>query len=192
MKFPCGKGQGALEYLQTYAWAILVVMVVGVVLWQIGIFGLQGGPNTSSGFAVMKILSPSITYRADTEDNALNFSFVNTAGLRARGIYVLRNVSGDCSAILLDYTEVGMLEGPCNALTYPNYGIYIPVNRCWINQPVSLEAGDTAKPTYTRCTSLDAGETFVVYVTFQYNERVGSGEPTTHMDSGVIMGTVQE
>ncbi len=192
MKFPRGKGQGALEYLQTYAWAILVVLIVGVVLWQLGIFGPHRGPNTSSGFAAMKILNPSITYRETTEDNAFNFSFVNAVGIRARSTYVLKNVSGDCSVILLDYSELTLSEAVCNALPDPNYGVFIPPDTCWVNQPVSIEAGDTAKPVYTRCNSLDAGETFIVYITFQYSERVGSGEPTTRLDSGVIMGTVQE
>jgi len=32
------KGQGAMEILLTYGWAILVVIIVGVVLWQMGIF----------------------------------------------------------------------------------------------------------------------------------------------------------
>ena len=192
MKFSRGKGQGALEYIQTYAWAILVVLIVGVVLWQLGVFGSHRGPNTSSGFAAMKILSPSIAYRADTEDNALNFSFVNAAGLRARGIYTLKNVSGDCSTILLDYTELTLSEASCNVLEDPNYGVYIPVNTCWVNQPISLEPGDTTKPIYTRCTSLDVGDMFIVHVTFQYSERVGSGDPTTHFDGGTIMGTVEE
>ena len=33
------KGQGMMEYLITYGWAIMVVMIVGVVLWQLGVFG---------------------------------------------------------------------------------------------------------------------------------------------------------
>ena len=50
------KGQGAMEYLMTYGWAILVVLIVGIVLWQLGIFsGLGGGANTSTGFSAGKI-----------------------------------------------------------------------------------------------------------------------------------------
>jgi len=30
--------QRAIEYLATYGWAVLVVIIVGVVLWQMGIF----------------------------------------------------------------------------------------------------------------------------------------------------------
>jgi hypothetical protein len=45
------KGQGAMEYLMTYGWAILVVVIVGVVLWQMGIFSPSGGAAPGmSGF----------------------------------------------------------------------------------------------------------------------------------------------
>jgi len=192
MKFPRGKGQGALEYLQTYGWAILVVLIVGVVLWQLGVFGPYSGSNTSSGFVALKILNPSITYRAGTTENTFNFSFVNAAGIRARSIYIAKNLSGDCSAILLDYIEETSSYVNCVNRVEPDYGVWIPPDTCWVNQPISLEAGDTAKPIYTNCTSLDAGETFIVHLTFRHSERVGSGEPTTHLDTGVIMGTVEE
>ena len=200
MKFPGRKGQSALEYIQTYSWGILVVLIVGIVLWQLGVFGPHSGANTSSGFASMKILNPAIIYVegtednpfGGTEDNIFNFTFVNAVGIRARSVYVLKNVSGDCSAILLDYIEFTTSESNCNLLEEPTYGIWIPPETCWVNQPVSLEAGDTAKPVFTRCNSLDAGEIFVVYLTFQYSERVGPGEPTTHQDGGVIMGTVED
>ena len=45
------KGQGAMEYLMTYGWAILVVMIVGIVMWQLGIFNLGSStPPRLSGF----------------------------------------------------------------------------------------------------------------------------------------------
>lgn len=46
------KAQGAMEYLMTYGWAILVVMVVGIVMWQLGIFDLGGSTvATYTGFS---------------------------------------------------------------------------------------------------------------------------------------------
>jgi len=35
------KGQGAMEYLMTYGWAILIVLVAGVVLFQLGVLCSQ-------------------------------------------------------------------------------------------------------------------------------------------------------
>lgn len=48
------KGQGAMEYLMTYGWAILVVMIVGIVMWQLGIFNMGSTSVTSTGFAKIK------------------------------------------------------------------------------------------------------------------------------------------
>ena len=78
MKILDRKGQGAMEYLMTYGWAILVVMIVGVVLWQLGIFG--GGPgaaNTARGFGRIKVMDPSIKY---VQDGTLTFTIMNGAG----------------------------------------------------------------------------------------------------------------
>jgi len=45
------KGQGAMEYLMTYGWAILVVLIVGIVLWKTGLFGTSA--TGQSGFDVL-------------------------------------------------------------------------------------------------------------------------------------------
>ncbi len=87
------KGQGAMEYLMTYGWAILVVMIVGVVLWQLGIFG--GGPgavNTASGFGKIKPMEPSIKY----DSSGLTYSMMNGAGQSIHTVS-FTSVSGDCS-----------------------------------------------------------------------------------------------
>ena len=41
------RGQASLEFMMTYGWAILVVGVVLVVLWQWGIFTPSGGTKTT-------------------------------------------------------------------------------------------------------------------------------------------------
>jgi hypothetical protein len=51
------RGQAAIEYLMTYGWAILVVLVVGVVIWQMGLMeiGKQYTPG-KRGFSQIKPL----------------------------------------------------------------------------------------------------------------------------------------
>ena len=39
------KGQSATEYLMTYGWALLAIVVVAAVLWRMGIFGGTCGTN---------------------------------------------------------------------------------------------------------------------------------------------------
>lgn len=53
------KGQTAVEYLMTYGWAILIILIVAGVLAYYGIFAPAGflGPS-ASGFAQVYILSP--------------------------------------------------------------------------------------------------------------------------------------
>ncbi|MBS3060906.1 MAG: hypothetical protein J4432_05365 [DPANN group archaeon] len=33
------KGQGAFEYIMTYGWAIIIVIIVGIILYNSGVFG---------------------------------------------------------------------------------------------------------------------------------------------------------
>jgi hypothetical protein len=53
------KGQTAIEYLMTYGWAILIILIVAGVLAYYGIFAPSGflGPS-SSGFAQLAVVSP--------------------------------------------------------------------------------------------------------------------------------------
>ncbi|MFH1447961.1 MAG: hypothetical protein ABIG39_03800 [Candidatus Micrarchaeota archaeon] len=47
------KGQGAFEYMMSYGWAVLVIVVLAVVLWNLGVFN----PSTAtqaSGFSVIR------------------------------------------------------------------------------------------------------------------------------------------
>ena len=53
------KGQTAVEYLMTYGWAILIILIVAGVLAYYGIFAPQGflGP-TARGFGQVQVLNP--------------------------------------------------------------------------------------------------------------------------------------
>jgi len=71
------KGQGAMEYLMTYGWAILVVMIVGIVMWQLGIFNLGSSSVTSTGFSKIK---PQLTSCKMTTAGVFSCLFTNGAG----------------------------------------------------------------------------------------------------------------
>ena len=73
------KGQGAMEYLMTYGWAILVVMIVGIAMWQLGIFNIGGTTVTSTGFARIKPQLAAVSLRSNG-----NFEGVFTNGAGAR------------------------------------------------------------------------------------------------------------
>jgi hypothetical protein len=72
------RGQGAMEYLMTYGWAILVVMVVGIVMWQLGIFNLGGvTATTASGFPRIK---PQLALSSCNTSGYFKTTFTNGAG----------------------------------------------------------------------------------------------------------------
>lgn len=72
------KAQGAMEFLLSYGWAILVIISILASMWYLGIFEThQSSVITASGFSKIKPLEPSITLTTDC-----NFSgiFVNGFG----------------------------------------------------------------------------------------------------------------
>ena len=155
------KGQGAMEYLMTYGWAILVVMIVGVVLWQLGIFG--GGPgaaNTARGFGRIKVMDPSIRYVAigtGVDDGLLNFTIMNGAGQTVSDLKMTASGSG-CSTTTQDLGTLG--------------------------------AGATAATGVPGCDLKAGGDSFAVDVDFSYNMTV-AGDKVQHDESGTIRGAVE-
>ena len=74
------KGQGAMEYLMTYGWAILVVMIVGIVMWQLGIFNPSGTQSiTMQGFGAIK---PQLAGTGLSADGQFTGTFLNAGGAK--------------------------------------------------------------------------------------------------------------
>ncbi len=66
-----------MEYLMTYGWAILVVIIVGVVLWQMGIFNPSGAAAPgSSGFGSVRPQD----WACSSADGTVDAQWVNGAG----------------------------------------------------------------------------------------------------------------
>jgi hypothetical protein len=55
------KGQTAMEYLMTYGWAILIVIVVVAALYSMGVFRLSGGVACSPCFGYFAFVDYSQT-----------------------------------------------------------------------------------------------------------------------------------
>jgi hypothetical protein len=86
------KGQGAMEYLMTYGWAILVVVIVGVVLWQMGIFNPSGSIAAGSdGFGTIK----PAEWACDAVTGDLSLAVINGGGQKITG---LQAEGADCTA----------------------------------------------------------------------------------------------
>jgi len=81
------KAQGALEYLMTYGWAILVVVIVGLVLWRSGVFGTSS--TGASGFDVLVPAEWSIVNGTNSQ-----IVFRNVAGQTLRNVEINYSYDG--------------------------------------------------------------------------------------------------
>ena len=72
------RGQGAMEYLMTYGWAILVVLIVGIVLWKTGLFGTSA--TGQSGFNVLVPAEWKVAANTSALENNSKIIFRNVAG----------------------------------------------------------------------------------------------------------------
>jgi hypothetical protein len=92
----------------TYGWAILVVMIVGIVMWQLGIFNIGGTAPTSSGFPKIK---PQLTSCKMTTAGAFSCLFTNGAG----------------TAITINDTGVASGTNACTVLVAPATGDLVSI-----------------------------------------------------------------
>jgi hypothetical protein len=156
------KGQGAMEYLMTYGWAILVVMIVGIVMWQLGIFNMGGTTMTASGFAKLK---PQLGAMGVTGGGG-GFQGVFTNGVGTRINVLHASVVG---------TFAGGGAG-CSTFTV---------------DPTNPAAGDNFLISATTCTSAaQSGEVYVLTLSIPYEVMIGA-ITTTHTDTGVVRGPAE-
>jgi len=78
---PILQGQAAMEYLMSYGWAVIVVMLVGIVMWQLGLFDMGGTQVTPTGFTRLK---PQLSGTGFTHNGRLTMLLSNEAGSMAR------------------------------------------------------------------------------------------------------------
>lgn len=75
------RGQSALEYLMTYGWAILVVIGVGVAMYEMGVLS-GAGENIQPGKRGFSQVSPLDWSVVGTGGGAVNIVLTNEAGVR--------------------------------------------------------------------------------------------------------------
>jgi uncharacterized protein (UPF0333 family) len=79
--FKDSKGQTALEYLMTYGWMLIIIAIVGVVLYQYGVFTPPATPPGCTGFSQAK----PIDWKMSTASNGnLTLTLINDAGTKIR------------------------------------------------------------------------------------------------------------
>ena len=70
------KSQSALEYLMTYGWAILIIVIVAVILYSMGIFN----PSSSISTTITGFSSTPVSSAIFTDNGGLSLSVQNSVG----------------------------------------------------------------------------------------------------------------
>jgi len=164
------RGQGAMEYLMTYGWAILVVMIVGIVMWQLGIFNIGGTTVTMTGFPRIKPQLAATGIKAS--DGSLNGVFTNGVGTKIR--IISANVTDSASTAACSGTQVNV-----DGATLPSSSISAGSN-------FRLSTGTN------NCvaTGQNVGDVYLVNVALTYNVTIGT-VTTQHTDSGTLRGPLE-
>ena len=158
------KGQGAMEYLMTYGWAILVVLIVGIVLWQLGIFNLGGSSKTSTGFGAIKPLSWSLSGTTAT--------ITMTSGEGGA-------VSADLDASAPTFSVEGV------ACTFGS--VTVPPAAAAATGNVTIPAGKEFQVAFTGCTNGTVGSVYTATLTVTYTKQIGA-LTESHTSTGGLRG----
>ncbi len=157
------KAQAAMEYLMTYGWAILVVMIVGVVMWQMGIFNLGGTTVTAQGFSRVK---PQLA----------------ATGLNENGHFTLIFTNGVGTEIVLDNSDPAVFEGTVGGTSFS----------CDLSpSKYTISVGDNFKVNGTGCgAGFEPGAVYSGAVTVRYTLSIGDVS-SSHVDYGTVRGPVE-
>lgn len=153
-----------MEYLMTYGWAILVVIIVGVVLWQMGIFNPSGGTAPgSSGFGSVRAKDWSCSIA-----NGPSVQFVNGAG---ETINVTAPAGGSgCT----DTTGAAVAAGA--AFAVPANGVFVCT---WANAASPLG-----------CTGLSKGDRYEFTVSLAWKSTQAGA--IVHTESGKVWKAAEQ
>ena len=81
-RFKDSKGQSALEYMMTYGWMLLIIGVVGVVLYQYGVFTQPPTPPGCTGFSQAKPIDQKASWTSNTGNGNITLTLINDAGTK--------------------------------------------------------------------------------------------------------------
>lgn len=178
MKFLGKKGQGAMEYLMTYGWAILVVMIVGIAMWRLGIFKPSGTQAVMmQGFGGVK---PQLTGTGYSAEGKFTGVFLNAVGhrIQIKGIKVTDN----------DDNSMSCTDSSANCC--PKSG---SITGTWYvapNKHFELSIDDDLAACTSSFTPGDPGDPYQLDVEVTYDVTI-AGATSEHKSSGIIRGPLE-
>ncbi len=173
----------------TYGWALMVVMVVGLAMWQLGIFNMGSNAVTTQGFAK---IAPQIAGTGLSAAGVFTGTFTNAAGTKIE-LTGVRVYSGNTDTILCcSHKAAG--DGCNNAgsdvggLTYSDFGgdEIAPVST---GQNFAVVLGGTGAESGAKCQidSAEVAKPYIIRVEVDYNILIGT-QTMSHTSSGTIRG----
>ncbi|MBN2015022.1 MAG: hypothetical protein JW778_07570 [Candidatus Altiarchaeota archaeon] len=155
-----------MEYLTTYGWAVLVILVVGVALWKMGIFShLSKTVSRCNDFEEIKCFDPTVQYISGSS-RVLNATLTNALGSTIH----ITNVEAREDCVFTNNPDTTLMGG--------GPGVNISVDAGNIIHFTCPTANLADKP---------VGDPFSVEVTITYRETV-AGEELTRKESGRLKG----
>lgn len=106
MKFANKKAQSAMEYLMTYGWAILIVIIVAAALYALGVFNpATFTGRTATGF---QVLGAPTDWDLTTAGNLT----LNLANNKMATAVTILNITATISGAASTYNPTGLVLGP--------------------------------------------------------------------------------
>jgi uncharacterized protein (UPF0333 family) len=115
MKFANKKGQSAMEYLMTYGWAILIVIIVAAALYALGVFNpATFTGRTATGF---QVLGAPTDWDLTTAGNLT----LNLANNKMATAVTILNITATISGTASTYNPTSLVLGPgaSGSITFP-------------------------------------------------------------------------
>jgi hypothetical protein len=123
------RGQGAMEYLMSYSWAILVVIAVGFGVWQMGIFDMGEVATTSSGFQQIKPILQTCQAYYSFNNPAVLCNFLNMGPKKTlKGMTAEVEGTDSCVLTVVDNMDTmprTLLQSNCNQFGCSSWCIYM-------------------------------------------------------------------
>ena len=110
------RGQSALEYLVTYGWAILAIVIIAAVLWYFGIFN----PNKWSS---SKQCGGFSNFQCIDYNNTANTTYVTLGNSAGRPITLTYPVA--CSSTSIGVADTFTCEWPWGATQGTQVNVYL-------------------------------------------------------------------
>ena len=154
------RSQSALEYMMTYGWAILIIVIVAVILYSMGIFNPSSSVTfTSSGFSPFKVSSSLCT--------SLGLDISIIAG----------PMPNDASSLVVNKLFITSATGTnTSTVKYP------------LPYTISLTSGKSTTILVPSISCSSAGAKYSLLVNLQYSYSTTAGNIVTNT-TGTIAGT---